>query len=143
MRVTALGLVLVVVAWSGHAQIRDYEGYTREELEGKVQSFSVMQASGVVLMTGGIVSLVAGIVNLANSDAQTSSYPGGVTVSATDSQGAAGIILLAAGIPFTAAGTVLTAIGSRKRKEYKIRLRTFGGYRPDTREVFAGVMVDF
>ena len=104
------------------------EEYTREELKEKIAGFARMQTGGTIMLVAGITLdcigpflLINGISRMVK-DMERDDYldtylPDGYM------QMQAGVYALGFGIPLTAAGSVLNAIGGKKVREYKSRLK--------------------
>jgi hypothetical protein len=129
-KTVVIGLVIACLIGTPHAQVRDAEGYTLEDVKAKSASFRRMQITGLSLLGLGVGGVAGGIALMASAEWESHSSPGGVSVSTEDPQGGAGLALMAMGIPMTVAGTVLSAIGGRKYVEYKRRAASFAGYDP-------------
>ena len=108
------------------------EEYTRAELKNKLAGFTRMQTGGTVMLVAGITLdclgpflLINGITRMVKdvekdmeSDYYSDTYtPDGFI------QMEVGVYALGFGIPLTVAGSVLKAIGGKKAREYKSRLK--------------------
>ncbi len=93
-------------------ETKTVDGYTIEELEGKLISYSRMRKTGRSLLISGVSLLGAGggIFALAMID-------GAIPLALT------GLIAFEVGIPLTIVGGVLGGIGRRKQRQYRQMLR--------------------
>jgi hypothetical protein len=139
---TAL-IILTVSISTAVCQETDEDGYSRGEVQKKVEKFGTMRNSGFVLLGIGVVSVVAGIAFASNAHWETQSTYTGTQTTTSDASGGAGIICIAIGVPCTIAGIVLSAIGSGKYREYKTRLQLYGGYDPGKKSYSTNFVLNF
>lgn len=118
-KIIFLGIVLFTFTLSGiHAQ-QDKSAF----LQAKVQKFSKMKNTGVILLSAGGVSIVGGIVMMSNADwTKTSDGSGDVNYTSKDPKALIGILLTGAGVGLMGAGIPLTIIGNKKSTLYKKQL---------------------
>lgn len=103
----------------------DEENYTRNDLKGKVATYTKMKKTGFTLAGVGGGMLLLGIILVASADWETESTPTGVQKTTHDPGGIIGILLIAPGAPMSLIGLILGGIGSSKVTEYEGRLRNF------------------
>lgn len=100
--------------------------YTQQQMKDKIIGYGTMQGIGLTFLGGGGASMVTGIILMASCDWETHTTPTGIHKTTDDPKGEAGIKALLIGIPFTICGTVLGIIGTKKKKEYKRRIKWSG-----------------
>jgi hypothetical protein len=123
-------MVLAVFVSAAVCQYQDEEGYSRDEIQGKVLKFKSMRTTGFVLGGIGAVALATGIILASNAQWESQSSSTGTEITTQDANGGAGLICIVIGAPMTIAGLVVGLIGNGKYKEYKYRLDILGGYNP-------------
>lgn len=136
-------LVLLIVTAFSFGEIVDEDGYTKGIVEAKVKKFKNIRTTGLVMLGCGGALIASGIVCISNADWEPRPVSEDGDVNSSVGAGAAGITMTTLGVPVTIAGIVLTSIGSKKSKEYKLRLRLFSGYNPHNNEFRAGICYRF
>ncbi|MBN1577525.1 MAG: hypothetical protein JW913_13285 [Chitinispirillaceae bacterium] len=112
----------------------DAHEYSVDEIKTKVRKYSVMRAIGISGISLGGASLITGICLSSTADIRTfeetkaarAVNPDTVFDESGDIQMITGIMSMLVSLPIGATGAVLTGIGSKKRKEYRMKLRIRG-----------------
>ena len=136
-------MVLLVLTSFSFSQRVDEDGYTKQDVQKKVQSFSGLRTAGFVMLGTGATSIITGIILASTADWHSYSTPGSAGMTTEDPAGGAGLLLTGLGIPVTVAGIVLSAIGSKKLREYKRRLHFFANYDYRTQTYTSNIVYDF
>ena len=139
----ASGIILLVCVFCSYGQLRDEDGYTVEDVKAKVIKYQNLKITGLTLLGLGVTSTVVGISLMSSAHWESYSTPTGTSMTTQDSQGGAGIIMLALGIPVTITGTILATIGTRKHREYKSRLNVFSYYNPKSKKIAGALTYAF
>ncbi len=135
-------LVFLTVSVS-FCQMKDEDGYTKEDVQGKIEKFKNLRTTGFAMLGIGAATIGTGIALISTADWESHSTPTGVSTTTDDPNGGAGIICLAVGIPVTVAGIVLSSIGNRKYREYKYRINFFSSCNPNKKYIHAGIAYNF
>lgn len=114
-------LILLLVFGIQYALAREY---TQEELMAKRQKFKNMKVTGFTMAAIGSAMTLGGIVLAANGEWETTETPTGSQANAKDGAAVGGILMLIPGIPLTITGFILGGIGSKKVREYQVRLNS-------------------
>lgn len=111
-------LFAVIMPIVSHAQQND-----PEFLRAKIEKFSRMKRTGIVMLVAGSASTVGGIVLLANADwEKTSTGNGSVNYNSNDGNALFGMLLTGVGVGLMGGGIPLALIGHNKAEKYKGQL---------------------
>lgn len=136
-------LIVFLTVSVSFCQMKDQDGYTKEDVQGKIEKFRNIRTAGFVMLGMGVTAIGTGIALASTADWESHSTPTGVSTTTNDPSGGAGIICIAVGIPVTVAGIVLSSIGSKKYREYKYRINFFSSYNPNKKNIHAGIACNF
>jgi hypothetical protein len=97
--------------------------YSCPELEGKVASYTKMRTAGIALLVMGGIFIGAGGAMVASANGVTYYSYNSAYGESGNLTGGLGASIMALGIPCTIAGAVLTAVGVKKLREYRFKIR--------------------
>jgi hypothetical protein len=102
------------------ALVSEAQQYNPEMVKAKIQKFSKMRNTGLIMIGSGSLIAVGGIVLISKTDwSKTSDGNGNVNYHTNDPNGFGGILLTVVGVGLTGAGTALAIIGTNHSKKYQ------------------------
>lgn len=130
MRKTILILLSFIISFSALSQQT-----TKEFYELKTQRYAKMKRNGLTMGAIGGVATTVGILFVNNADWEKETTGTSVNYNTNDPSGIGGVLLIGVGVPLVITGIILTAVGNKKEKAYREKLKNLSFNIKSTRQM--------